>query len=212
MNKLTVMLLFCSGVLLGLSGLFRFDELTPVYIAGIILVVIPFAFLYNLYHKRAESKARAETEAVKETQSIVYTRRELRSKIPKTPPRQNSQAAFEGSTKVGTARSMAMLIRKPRLREIVYELCDFADMILETIRRMPADTPAAVTFAEKHLSKFNQALEHCFEVGRLEKNIGADDALSGTDTQEMECFMTLISAFKKQQDYILFEGLKTSKG
>ena len=205
MNKLSIMLFCASGILIGFSKLFHFDEMTPVYIAAIILFVVPFALIYNAHQKKAEDEERAE-KILKASQTLVFARKEVKSKIPKGRPRRESKAAFEGATKVGAARSMAMLIRKPRLRETVYEICDFADMVLETIRRMPSDTPAAVTFTEKHLSKLTEMLERCFELNRSEEY---KNASSNADLQEIECFNTFISAFKRQQDHILFEGLKT---
>ena len=204
MNKLSIMLLFGSGVLLGFSKFFHFDEMVPVYIAAIILVVVPFAMFYSAHRQKVESEEKAE-KILKEAQSLVFARKEVKSKIPKGRPRRESKAAFEGATKVGAARSMAMLIRKPRLRETIYEICDFADMVLETIRRMPKDTPAAVTFTEKHLSKLMEMLERCFEMSRSESY---KNATPSVDSQEIECFSTFITAFKRQQDYILFEGLK----
>ena len=205
MNKLSIMLLCASGILLGFSKLFHFDEMTPVYIAAIILFVVPFALIYNAHQKKVADEERAE-EILKASQTLVFARKEVKSKIPKGRPRRESKAAFEGSTKVGAARSMAMLIRKPRLRETVNEICDFADMVLETIRRMPADTPAAITFTEKHLSKLTEMLERCFEMNRSKGN---KETSPSTDRQEIECFNTFFTAFKRQQDHILFEGLKT---
>jgi hypothetical protein len=76
-------------------------------------------------------------------------------------------------------------------------------MVLDTIRRMPEDTPAAVAFAENHLARLNEALERCFEMSRHNEYRNAPASL---DAQEIECFSTFITAFRKQQENILTEG------
>jgi hypothetical protein len=136
----------------------------------------------------------------------VLTRKEICSRIPKNNPRRESRAAFEGATKISAVRSMAALIRKPSLRMIVFEVCDFADMVLETIRRMPCDSPAALFFSENLLSRLVDALDLCFEISGK----GIDISSPIADAKEIECFSFFITAIKKQQDLILFEG--QSKG
>ena len=207
MNKSTMALLLGSGILLGFSRFLVIDELIPAYIAAIILVAVPIAILHHVLSRRRSAVTHAE-DALREAQKLVSTRREVKSKIPKSAPRRDSQAAFDGSLKLSAARSMATLIRKARLREIVMEICDCADMVLETIRRMPKDTPAAVTFSETHLAKLTEALEKCFEMSRLEDYKHAPASI---DKQEIECFAMFFTAFRKQQDNILFEGLASKK-
>jgi hypothetical protein len=201
-NKLTLMLLFGSGVLLGLSNFFSADDLAPVYIAALILVMAPIVIVFETARRKSEDEVKAR-DLFREAQRITRARKEVRSRIPKNSPRRESPAAFEGYTKVGAVRSMASLIRKPRLRQIIMEISDFADMVLETICRMPNDTPAAVYFSETHLSRLIEALERCFEMSR---NEDYKSAPSSIDAQEIECFNTFITAFKKQQESILFEG------
>jgi hypothetical protein len=208
MNKLMVVLLFGSGVLLGFSDFFGRDDLTPVYIAALILVFLPVALFYNKMKLQSATEARLR-ELQHEAQALALVKREAKSKIPKEYPRRESPAAFEGSTKVGAIRSMASLVRKPALREKIYEICDFADLVLETIRHLPNDTPAAVVFCETHLSRFTEALEHCFEMHRSEEGPFARQSL--IDAHEVECFSTFITVFKRQQDTILFEGLNGFK-
>jgi hypothetical protein len=204
MNKYTAVFLFGSGVLLGISHFFRVDDRIPIYIAALILIVVPIYFFADFEKRKLkEDEAEKIMSTMNESHLIRMAQKEVKSKIPKNSPRRESPAAFEGSTKLGSTRSMAVLIRKPRLREKILEICDFADMVLETIRRMPADTPAAVEFAEKHLSKLNEALERCFEMSRCEEYRHAPASL---DAQELECFSAFITIFRKQQDNILFEG------
>jgi hypothetical protein len=209
MNKLLVVLLFGSGVLLGISDYFSPDDLVPVYMAALILVFLPLALVYDRMKLQSATEAR-QRELWNEAQNLALVKREAKSKIPKEYPRRESPAAFEGSTKVGAARSMATLIRKPALREKIYEICDFADLVLETIRHLPSDTPAAVVFCETQLSRFSEALERCFEMHRREDEPLARQSL--IDIHEVECFGTFITVFKRQQDTILFEGLKANKG
>jgi hypothetical protein len=204
MNKLMAALLFGSGILLGFSNFFRRDELMPVYIAALILVFLPIALAYNRMKLQSATEARIR-EIQREAQNLALVKREAKSKIPKEFPRRDSPVAFEGSTKVGAVRSMASLVRKPKLREKVLEICDFADLVLETIRHLPNDTPAAVVFCETHLSRFTEALEHCFEMHRNEEGPLAKHSL--IDDHEVECFSAFITVFRRQQDTILFESL-----
>jgi hypothetical protein len=194
--------LFGAGILLGVSNFMGYDEHIPEYILVLLIIFLPVLFIAEYERGKREDESRA-VKALKETQNYKIVQQEVKSKIPKNFPRRESQAAFQGATKVASARSMAMMVRKPNLREKILEICDFADMVLETIRRMPSDTPAAVTFAENHLSKLMDALERCFEMSRCEEYKRAPASL---DAQEIECFSTFITAFKKQQDNILLEG------
>jgi hypothetical protein len=204
MNKYTVAFLFGSGVMLGVSNYISGDDRILIYVAAITLVLAPIYFFANLERQKLkDDEVDKIMSSINESHRIRMEQREVKSKIPKNSPRRESQAAFEGSTKLGSARSMAVLVRKPRLREKILEICDFADMVLETIRRMPSDTPASVEFAEKHLAKLNEALERCFELSRCEEYKHAPESL---DAQEIECFSTFITIFRKQQDNILFEG------
>ncbi|MDR1651749.1 MAG: hypothetical protein LBR87_08170 [Synergistaceae bacterium] len=202
MNKYALGFLFGTGILLGISNLTGRDELVPGYILVLLAILLPVFFMAERERCRREDAARA-MEILEELQSLRKIQKEARSKIPKNSPRRESKAAFEGSTKVASARSMAMMVRKPKLRAKIVEICDFADMVLETIRRMPDDTPAAVAFAENHLSRLMDALERCFEMSRCDDYKNAPASL---DLQEIECFSTFITAFRKQQDNILLEG------
>jgi hypothetical protein len=208
MNKSTIALFLGSGILLGLSKFLIIDELIPVYITTLFVVGIPVAILHGILSRREAASAAGAEEAIREAQRLLRERREVRSKIPKNAPRRDSKAASDGLTKLSAARSMAALIRKARLRETVMEICDCADMVLETIRRMPLDTPAAVAFSEAHLAKLTEALEKCFEISRTEDYKRAPASI---DLQEIECFAMFITAFRKQQDNILFEGLARKK-
>ncbi len=207
MNKSTIALLFGSGILLGLSRFLVIDELIPAYITALILAAVPVAIFHYALSRRKSVDTRTE-DALREAQKLLCARREVKSKIPKSAPRRDSKAAFDGSQKLSMARSMASLIRKARLRQTVMDICDCADMVLETIRRMPKDTPAAVTFSETHMAKLTEALEKCFEMSRMENYKHAPASI---DKQEIECFTMFITAFRKQQDNILFEGLTCKK-
>jgi hypothetical protein len=198
--------LFGTGILLGFSNFFQGNDYMPIYIGALILVFLPIAFFYGSGQKYQGDSERRARELIREAKKLAVVKREARSKIPKNSPRRESQAASVGSTKLGAARSMAALVRKPPLREKIIEICDFADVVLETIRRLPYDTPAAVTFCDAHLSRLNEALERCFEMHRSERETyGANPTI---DAHEVECFSVFILAFKKQQDSILFESLK----
>jgi hypothetical protein len=203
MNRIAVFFLFGSGILIGLSSFLEHDELIPAYIAALILVLVPLYLVVSSAKRKNEESIDDALELMKEAQNLRMARKEVKAKIPKNSRRRESQAAHIGATKIGSARSMAVLVRKPRLREKILEICDFADMVLETIRHMPADTPAAVAFAENHLTRLNEALERCFEMSKHEEYKQAPASL---DAQEIECFSTFITAFKKQQDNILIEG------
>jgi hypothetical protein len=206
MNKVMLGFLFGTGILLGFSNFFHGNENMPIYIGALILVFLPIAFFYGKLRKTRNDRERRARSLILEAKKLDVVKREAKSKIPKNSPRRESQAAFVGSTKLGAARSMAALVRKPLLREKIIEICDFADLVLETIRRLPDDTPAAVTFCDSHLSRLNEALERCFEMHRHERKAYAGNA--SADAHEVECFSVFIFAFKKQQDSILFESLK----
>jgi hypothetical protein len=193
----TVILLMVSKFLGG-EGAMSAYSMSPLFLAVLLCV----AFLY-LRRRKNEEHENQLLALIKDAQKIKMARSEVKAKIPRNSPRRESSAAFEGSAKLGAARSMAVLVRKPRLREKILEICDFADMVLETIRRMPEDTPAAVTFAENHLSRLNEALERCFEMNKHDDYRNAPESL---DAQEIECFSTFITAFRKQQENILTEG------
>ncbi|MDR1916464.1 MAG: hypothetical protein LBQ58_07820 [Synergistaceae bacterium] len=202
MNKFTLAFLFGTGILLGLSKYLGSDEMTPIYIVALMLVVLPMMLIFDSDKRKNLDEERAMA-ILQEAQNINMAKKEVKSKIPKNSPRRESSAAFEGAAKVGAARSMATMVRKPRLREKILEICDFADMVLETIRRMPYDTPAAIAFSENHLSKLTEALDRCFEMSKRDDYKHAPESL---DAKEIECFSIFISAFKKQQENILTEG------
>jgi Ca2+/Na+ antiporter len=204
MNKTAVTFLIGAGILMVISELFGGRWPMSVYVMSLLLLTVLMYVVFSRSRKlKNEEQDDQALESMRDAQKIKIARSEVKAKIPKNSPRRESPAAFEGSAKLGAARSMAVLVRKPRLREKILEICDFADMVLETIRRMPADTPAAVAFAENHLARLNDALERCFEMSRHDEYRNAPESL---DTQEIECFSTFITAFKKQQENILTEG------
>ncbi|MDR1579553.1 MAG: hypothetical protein LBS35_04300 [Synergistaceae bacterium] len=204
MNKTAVTFLICAGVVMVISEFFGSEGPMSVYVIYLLLLAVfmYLAFSYSRKRKK-EGLENQSLELMKDAHKVRIARSEVKAKIPKNSPRRESYAAFEGSAKLGAARSMAVLVRKPRLREKILEICDFADMVLETIRRMPEDTPAAVAFAENHLARLNEALERCFEMNKHDEYRNAPESL---DAQEIECFGTFITAFKKQQENILTEG------
>jgi hypothetical protein len=202
MDKIAITLFFGTGVLLGFSRIFTSDELTPIYIGALLIVVLPVAFAYSGIRRKNEAEARA-LDVLREAQRLAVARREAKSKIPRGNPRRESDAARVGAAKLGAARSMAVLIRKPPLRSRVLEICDFADLVLETIRRMPDDTPAATTFSETHLTHLTGALEQIFKMSRVEEYNQNHPAI---DASEIECFSAFITLFRTQQENILTEG------
>ena len=187
-----------------ISKFFGSEGSTSAYVMFLLLLTV-FMCVALLHSRKRKNDRRVDQslELMRDAQKVKIARGEVKSKIPKNSPRRESSAAFEGSAKLGAARSMAVLVRKPRLREKILEICDFADMVLETIRRMPEDTPAAVAFAENHLARLNEALERCFEMNKHDEYRNAPESL---DAQEIECFSTFITAFKTQQENILTEG------
>jgi Ca2+/Na+ antiporter len=204
MNKTAVTFLIGAGILMVISELFGRKGPISVYVMSLLLLTVLMYVVFSHSEKRKnEGQDDQALELMRDAQKVKIARSEVKAKIPKNSPRRESPAAFEGSAKLGAARSMAVLVRKPRLREKILEICDFADMVLETIRRMPEDTPAAVAFAENHLARLNDALERCFEMNRHDEYRNAPESL---DAQEIECFSTFITAFKKQQENILTEG------
>lgn len=193
-----------AGILMAVSEYFGGEGLMPRYaVTLLLLAVLMYAVFLHSWKRRNEGRENQSLELIRDAHKVRIARSEVKAKIPKNSPRRESPAAFEGSAKLGAARSMAVLVRKPRLREKILEICDFADMVLETIRRMPEDTPAAVVFAENHLARLNEALERCFEMNKHDEYRNAPESL---DAQEIECFSTFITAFKKQQENILTEG------
>jgi mannitol-specific phosphotransferase system IIBC component len=203
MNKTTLIFLLGSGILLCLSEFLGKDNIISAYIVVFVMAFAMVYFVLATTRQKQKDLANEAFETMRDEQKVRMARKEVKSKIPKNSPRRESKAAFEGATKLGTARSMATLVRKPRLREKILEICDFADMVLETIRHMPEDTPAAIAFAEHHLAKLNESLERCFEMSRSDEYKHAPASL---DAHEIECFGTFITAFRKQQDNILIEG------
>jgi hypothetical protein len=203
MNKTALLFLFGSGVLLCLSEFLGKGDVIHAYIIALMLVMASVYFVHVSMRHKKDDHALEVLEALQDEQKVRMARKEVKAKIPKDSPVRESRAAYEGATKVSSARSMAMLVRKPRLREKILEICDFADLVLDTIRHMPEDTPAAVAFAETHLAKLNEALERCFEMSKHDEYRYAPASL---DAQEIECFGTFITAFRKQQDNILIEG------
>lgn len=142
-------------------------------------------------------------QAFREAHKIVIARRQVRAHVPKSAPRrEDSVAAHEGAVRITSARSIASLIRRARVRETALDLCDLADMVLETIRRMPADTPSAYTFCDVLLSSFYDTLERMLKTNA--SNSSGDDA--ALDRREMANFAAYIHAFRRQQENIIFEG------
>lgn len=181
------------------------DELIPIYVIAVTIMTVVLAVHSVPRDSNGDPIDPATLAAFQSAQQVVMASREVKARVPKSAPRrEDSAAARLGETKVTAARSMASLIRKARLRETVIDICDCADHVIETIRRMPEDTPSARIFSETHLSRFNEALEKCFELSRSEVYKSASAAI---DREEIECFTTFIIAFRRQQDNILFEGL-----
>lgn len=206
MNRMVLMLLFGAAVLVGFSNFHVKEEFAPAYVAAMALVIPLLLYFHGTMKAKNVREERAQA-LMKEAQLMYIARTETRSKIPKNSPRRDSALATEGAKRLSAVRSMAALVRKPRLRERVLEVCEFGDLVLETIRRMPDDTPAAVTFVENHLLRFFEALERCFE--RYRKG---NKGVSATESDELESFSLFIALFRKQQDSILFESFGSGKG
>lgn len=194
--------MLCAGCLLALREIVL-DELIPIYVLGAAVAVGLSLLLRRSVP--AEPVDPQVVDALRASSRVVLLSRAVRSRVPKSAPRrEDSQAARSGDTKLTAARTIASLIRKAHLRETVIDICDCADNVLETIRRMPEDTPAAVTFVDTHLSKLTEALEKCYELSRSDSYKRAAQAI---DHHELECFTMFCVAFSRQQDHILFEGM-----
>ena len=204
------------GLLLMSVAFFRYPGDAQSILAfelALLLTIVVFAIFYRAFSKKSakhilEERAKA---SLLEASKFSGAWREARSKIPKDSPRRESVVILSGMNKISAVRSMAVLLRSNNLRNRVMEICDLGDSVLETIRRMPNDTPAAVAFADKHLVSLYDTLESCFKTNgtKAEQEKGANRINS--DPEEMECFNIFITLFAKQQDSILSEGraLKT---
>jgi len=202
-----------SAVLFGVtqySGGMNEETAGPFILAGmVVLLSLTAAFVFRRVRERLRDERQAE-EVLRNARNISLARHEVRAKIPKNSPRRESKVTRDGLARLSAVRSMAVLVRKPRLREIVLEICDFADLVLETIRRMPEDTPASVAFTENHLVRLQEALERCFEFYRAKEYKEA--AAIDTENYEIECFSAFIGTFCRQQDSILYESHGASEG
>ncbi|MDR1482305.1 MAG: hypothetical protein LBI74_06745 [Synergistaceae bacterium] len=206
MKRVALVILFCSGALIGLVKYFSIDRTTFAFMAFFFVLFIPVLPICLAAKSRSDKEERAK-DAIEIAQGFVMARKEIRSRIPKNNPRRESNAAFEGAAKIGAVRSMAALLRKPGLRMIVLDVCDFADMVLETIRRMPCDSPAAVSFSENLLARLVDSIDLCFKSSGSRRDKPNTSSIADIpDAQEIECFSLFITAIKKQQDLILFEG------
>lgn len=206
MRPLNALAFVGAGILLALLRFIIIDELMPYYTIGIAAVSAVYLFVLSRRRRWGMTEHEIDertVEAFRSAQQLIVARREVRARVPKNAPRRESKVAADGESRLTAARSMASLIRKARLRETVLDICDCAEFVLETIRRMPTDTPAAVAFCETHLAKLTEALEKCFELSRVESYKHAPASI---DRQEIECFAAFIFAFRRQQDSILFEG------
>lgn len=211
MRPLNALAFVGAGILLALLRFIIIDELMPYYTIGIAAVSAVYLFVLSRRRRWGMTEHEIDertVEAFRSAQQLIVARREVRARVPKNAPRRESKVAADGESRLTAARSMASLIRKTRLREVVLDICDCGDMVLETIRRMPTDTPAAFAFSDKHLAKLTEALEKCFELSRTPAYSAASSLV---DRHEIECFTAFIFAFRSQQDCILFEGLYANK-
>ena len=171
----------------------------------LFFTLVFFAAFYRTFSQKSakhisEEKAR---QFVQEADRISGAWKEARSRIPKNNPRRESDVVLSGMNRLSAVRSMAVLLRSTPLRERVMEICDIADSVLETIRRMPNDTPAAVVFADKHLASLYDTLESSFKASGAK---GKKAPSESSAAEEMEPFNPFISIFCKQQESILSEG------
>lgn len=182
-------------------------ENLPFYMLGIGGVTMFYAARSILSSLRwgspAAKREEDAREAFIEAHRMVTARRAVRSLVPKAGPVRDSRAAHEGAYRITSARSLASLVQKEHLRRIAIDICDMGDMILETIRKMPADTPSAVAFCDKSLEAFCDMLERSLKMSRTKEYREAGSTL---DRQEMESFAAFIYEFRRQQENILFEG------
>lgn len=202
-----VVLAILFAVVVKLLRLIVIDDLVPVYIAATIAVSLPFflrrAIIWRSL-RREEDIPQETIEAFQQAQQLISARRQMRDRVPKHAPRRDdSEAAEIGANKIAAARSMAALIRKHDLRDMVSDICDCAEIVVETIRRMPADTPASATFADEHLNKLIEAIDAFFS---LSKQLGPN--ISRVEIRGGDIFAAFILAFRQQQTHIIFEGSK----
>ena len=210
MRRLTVtMFLFAIFGVLLLSALhFRFPGEARAIFAfelALFLTLGIFSVFYRTFSRKSAQRIHEERakQSMIEASKMSMAWKDARSKIPRDNPRRESGAVSSGMNKLSAVRSMAVLLRSQALRNRVLEICDLGDSVLETIRRMPNDTPAAVAFADKHLTSLYDVLECCF------KSDGAKPLHNSADSSESESverFNIFISLFCVQQESILAEG------
>lgn len=208
MQKMLYLLLFGSGILAGFTGWSGHtddDGRFSLYLAAMVVASLSIAGLLRQGRRRVQEEQRAE-DAVRDLRQLSLVRREVKSKIPKNSPRRESETARNGMIHLSATRAMAELVRKPRLREDMLWICDFAELVLETIRHMPEDTPAASAFIENHLARLREAVERYFEITRTRDYV----KIASLD-MEIDILGDFITTFCKQQDDILFEGLGGEK-
>ena len=207
-------------VLLGLfilsAAYFRYPDDAQSILAfelALLMTFSVFAIFYRTFSQKSAKHIHEERakESLMQASRFSGAWREARSKIPKNSPRRESGVVSNGMNRLSAVRSMAVLLRSASLRSRVMEICDLGDSVLETIRRMPNDTPAAVAFADKHLASLYDTLESRFKKDGAKDKKERDNNQNESEAEEMECFNIFITLFAKQQDSILSEGraLKT---
>lgn len=202
MRKYAYLLLFMSIFLLGAARLQGGVSMsTLVYGAMAVVSSVTLAALLKSRRESIIMRQYAEME-LRRAHCDQLARREAKAKIPKNSPRRESSLVRDGAVKLSAVRSMAALIRRPHVRERVLEVCDLADLVLETIRRVPNDTPAAKVFIEKNLASLQEAIDFSFEICRNPEY----KELAANEAHEIEFFGSFVNTFCKQQDTILHES------
>jgi hypothetical protein len=123
MNKTVAAFLVGTGALILISEFL--DSEGPMSIYGVSLLLLAVLFYVTFLHSKRRKKQGGEVpqlELMRDAHKAKIARSEVKARIPKNVPRRESTAAFEGSAKLGAARSMAVLVRKPRRREKILEI------------------------------------------------------------------------------------------
>ena len=202
MSKSNIFLL--SGLLLALFLYKVPDEMDVMALP--LLMFIPLLFLLKSKNRKVGvSQNTSRVESV-----VAPEKREALARIPRSNQKRRSNLISDGAGRLKSIRTMAELVRKPSLRARIVELCDFADVVIDTISYMPEDTPAAEEFVTNNLERFRDSVERTFQEYR-KGEYKVSSSLKDND-YDVECFSAFLTVFSKQQKSILNEGTSACSG
>ena len=141
--------------------------------------------------------------------NFSYLKRLSLSRLLPYRAHRSSSLADTCETKIKSLRTMSELVRKPTLRQRYLEACELSEVVAETIRRMPEDSSAALSFFNVGLAEIEKALEAHFAIHRSKeyKKIEKVDHLLFCDVKHCE---DIILRLRRYQEEILEEGRESS--